>query len=119
MTWKCIRLDLARTEDFPQGSAGRSYLLRLPLGEDGRIDEAALRGNPGHATVRRFWPSQPDMIGSVVRTASGWAFCYEPEEGERHFHFEAGPMRLGGEIVLTEPDGSPLPFRVASLRRLG
>jgi hypothetical protein len=43
MTWKSIRLELARTKEFPEGSASRAYLLRLPLDDRGRIYESALR----------------------------------------------------------------------------
>ena len=120
MNWTSIRLELARTPDFPEGSASRSYLLHLPLGEDGLIDEDSLRKTPASATVRRFWPSEPDMAGYVVRTPRGWAFSYEPgeEDDEGIFHLESHPIRPGEYITLTEPDGRRLPFRVASLKRL-
>ena len=37
MKWKVIRLELASNWEFPKGSAGRSYLIRLPLTDDGAI----------------------------------------------------------------------------------
>lgn len=117
MNWKCIRLELARTPDFPEGSASRAYLLRLPLDRDGHIDAAAIAAEPGQATVRRFWPSEPDMIGYVIHTPDGWAFSYEPGEAddEAVFHLETHAIRIGEYVTLTEPDGRKLPFRVASL----
>jgi hypothetical protein len=117
MNWKSIRLELARTKGFPQGSASRCYLLRLPLDERGFIDEAPARAVPAQASVRRFWPSQPDMVGQVIRTPEGWAFSYEPagEEDERVFLLETNPFRIGNRIRVTEPDGQQLPFRVASV----
>lgn len=117
MTWTTVRLELARTPDFPAGSPSRAYLLRLPLGEDGLIDEAELDKAPGRATVRRFWPSQPDLVGYVIRTPEGWAFSYEPgeDDDEAVFHLETHPLRLGDYVTLTEPDGQRLPFRVASM----
>ena len=120
MNWKCIRLELARTPDFPEGSASRAYLLRLPLDEDGRIDAAAIAAEPGQATVRRFWPSEPDMIGYVIRTEDGWAFSYEPGDAddEAVFHLETHPIRIGEYVTLTEPDGRRLPFRVVKLEPL-
>ena len=120
MNWKSIRLELARTREFPEGSVSRSYLLRLPLDADGKVDAAAVIRDPAQATVRRFWPSEPDMIGYVVQTPNGWAFSYEPgeEDDEKIFHLESHPLRLGEYITVTEPDGSKLPFRVASLREL-
>lgn len=116
MSWTTIRLELARTPDFPAGSPSRAYLLRLPLGRDGLIDEAELDRTPGRATVRRYWPSQPDMTGCVIRTPAGWAFSYEPgEDDESVFHLETHQLRLGEHITLTEPDGRRLPFRIASM----
>lgn len=117
MEWTNIRLELARTADFPEGSASRCYLLRLPIGQDGLIDESAIKDAPERATVRRFWPNQPDLSGYVIRTANGWALSYRPgeDDDESVFHLENHALRLGEYITLTEPDGEKLPFRVASL----
>lgn len=119
MNWKSIRLELARTREYPEGSASRAYLLRLPLAEDGLIDEDVLSRTPAMATVRRFWPNEPDMAGYVIRTPRGWAFSYElgDDDDETVFHLETHPIRLGEYLTLTEPDGSQLPFRVASIER--
>jgi hypothetical protein len=120
MNWKSIRLELARTKEFPEGSASRAYLLHLPLNDQGLIDEAALSGSPARATVHRFWPNERDRAGYVVRTPRGWALSYEPGEAddETVFHLETHPIRLGEYVTLAEPDGSQLPFRVASLKAL-
>ncbi|MFN3944129.1 MAG: hypothetical protein ACK4K7_04280 [Allosphingosinicella sp.] len=120
MNWTAIRLELARTPEFPGGSASRAYLLRLPLAEDGLIDEAALSRRPGQATVRRYWPSEPDLSGQVIRTQNGWAFSYRAgeEDDEQVFHLESHPIRPGEYVTVTEPDGRRLPFRVASVREL-
>lgn len=117
MEWTNIRLELARTADFPEGSASRCYLLRLPLGRNGLIDESAMKSAPERATVRRFWPNQPDLSGYMLRTANGWALSYRPGEDDDEcvFHLENHPIRLGEYITLTEPNGEKLPFRVASL----
>lgn len=117
MDWTNIRLELARTADFPEGSASRCYLLRLPIGTDGLIDEPSMKDTPERATVRRFWPNQPDLSGYVIRTPMGWAFSYRPgeDDDESVFHLEHHPIRLGEYITLTEPNGERLPFRVASL----
>lgn len=121
MNWQSIRLELARTKEFPEGSASRCYLLRLPLGGDGLIDADTMRTAPAQATVRRFWPNQPDLFGYVIAAPGGWAFSYKPgeDDDEAVFHLETHPIRLGEYITLTEPDGQRLPFRVASLKPLG
>jgi hypothetical protein len=117
MNWKCIRLELARTPDFPKGSASRAFLLRLPLGEDGSIDDIAFREEPRRATVRRYWPNEPDLSGHLIRRPTGWALSYRPgEDDESIFHLETPRLLPGEYITVTEPDGRRLPFRVAGVR---
>lgn len=120
MNWKSVRLELARTPEFPEGSASRVYLLRLPLDRGGLIDERSLRASPERATVHRYWPNERDLSGYVIRTPRGWAFSYEPgeDDDEAVYHLETHPLELGNYITLTEPDGRELPFRVASLKQL-
>ncbi len=117
VSWKTIRLELARTPQFPEGSASRAYLVHLPLDEDCVIDEQARAKNPAHARVRRFWPNEPDLSGYVIRTPKGWAFSYAQgeDDDEAVFHLENHAMRQGEYITLTEPDGSTLPFRITSI----
>lgn len=119
MNWNNIRLELARTKEFPEGSASRAYLLRIPLDDQGLIEERSLRAAPARATVRRFWPNEPDMSGHVIRTPSGWALCYRIGEAheEAIFHLEMHPLRLGEYVTLTEPGGETSSFRVASIRQ--
>lgn len=121
MNWKTIRLELARTKEFPEGSASRAYLLRLPLDEDGIIDEASRSRRPAWATVRRFWPNERDLAGYVIRTPKGWAFSYRKgdEDDEILFHLETHPIREGEYVTLTEPDGRRLPFRVTTILPFG
>ena len=118
MSWNNIRLELARASQFPQGSPHRCYLLHLPLAASGLIDEEMVRAFPQRATVRRFWPSQPDLRGDVIKTLEGWAFSYESQasSGETVFHLDAHPMRIGECIPLTEPNGERLPFRVTDIQ---
>lgn len=120
MTWKRIRLELATTADFPRGSPSRAYLLRLPLGENGAIDRAAVQDEPRQATVRRFWPSQPDLAGYVIPGPRGWELAYDRAAADRATgRLESDALRLGDCVTLTEPDGQRLPFRVAALDTLG
>jgi hypothetical protein len=130
MKWKVIRLELASSWQFPRGSAGRSYLVRLPLNEDGAIDTAALEAQPSRATVRRYWPNEADMVGQLVHTPTGYAIQYEMNgfarsngdsgtngHGElRLLQFGADAIRIGEEIFLTEPDGHQVRYRVANLQ---
>ena len=117
MTWTTIRLELARTPAFPNGSAARSYVMRLPLGQNGLIDEQEYRHKPEFATVRRFWPNEPDRHGWLLRTSNGWALSYEPgeEDDEQLFRLDAHAIQPGSYLTLTEPDGERLPFVVKAL----
>jgi len=120
MTWNTIRLELACVPQFPHGSPHRCYLLYLPLEASGLIDEEKVRASPRLATVRRFWPSQPDMRGYVRKMQDGWAFSYETWDtgDECVFHLDTHPLRVGECITLTEPDGERLPFRVTNVQSL-
>ena len=119
MNWKTIRLELGSTADHPAGSAGRAYLIRLPLDAAGAIDEAALVSKPAQATVRRFWPSQADRTGHVERADGGWLLrCNGGANVETVSLLEPDPLILGEQVMITEADGARLPFRVASIRQL-
>ena len=120
MSWQTIRLELAPTPEFPVGSAGRAYLVRLPLDGNSAVDRAALQAHPARATVRRFWPCEPDRRGKVVPANDGWAFQFGGVCGCDSCPRMAATCFCIGEIVtVTEADGMRLPFRVANLRLLG
>lgn len=116
MNWKTIRLELASTPEYPAGSAGRAYLIRLPLDSTGALDEAALNRRPAQATVRRFWPCEPDRCGSVERTKVQMRLhCHGGVHGDMVSLLDQQPLRLGGQVIVTEADGLQLPFRVTSI----
>ncbi|TXC69256.1 hypothetical protein FSZ31_10120 [Sphingorhabdus soli] len=117
MQWQSIRLELARTEEFPQGSASRAYLVHLPLNNDGTVDLDELDRSRPSATVRRFWPNERDISGYVIRTENGWAFSYRvgDDDDEQLYHLETHRIVEGEYLTIHEPDGSTLPFRVARI----
>ncbi len=112
--WHIIKLELARTQEYPNGSPGRSYLIRLPLVAGGLIDEAARAGDNARATVRRFWPNEPDQSGYVLKSKNGWVFSYAVGEvdDENFCQLENHPIRVGEYLTLTEADGTRNPFHV-------
>lgn len=119
MSWQTIRLELAPTPEFPSGSASRAYLIRLPLDGDCAVDAAALAANPARATVRRFWASEPDRFGRVVHTEDGWVLQFNGARGPHaSARLRADRLHPGGRVTIVGPDGTPLPFRVADVRRL-
>lgn len=119
MNWKTIRLELAQTDEHPSGSAGRAYLIRLPLDAAGAVDQCALDERPAQATVRRFWPSEPDQCGRVERGETGWVLrCDGGRSPDRVALLESDVLEPGRKVTITQPDGTRLPFRVASIRHL-
>jgi hypothetical protein len=113
--WKNIRLELARTKGFPAGSVGRGYLIRLPLDDNDFVDEEALQRSPHRATVRRYWSTEPDESGLLVRMDGGWAMHCDGRP-VRMLELDDRPVRLGQQIAVEEPGGVLLPFRIAGVR---
>lgn len=115
--WMIAKLELTRTREFPNGSPSRSYILRVPLSDDGMIDELVRAREPRRATVRRFWPNEPDQSGYIVRKGAGWAFSYAigEDDDEELFHLEDHPIRPGGYLTIMEPSGEHLRFKVVQL----
>lgn len=119
MNWRTIRLELAGTPEFPAGSVGRALLLRLPLQNDGSIDEAEVAKRPSRATMRRFWASEPDCSGRVTRRDDGWDVrCTERHDERFHFYMPNQPILPGGKLVMATPDGTQMTFRVSDITRL-
>jgi hypothetical protein len=116
VTWHLIRLDLARSEAFPEGSHEHCYLLRLPLDERGLVDQQALRAAPERASVLRSRPDEPERTGQVGIANGGWVFSYAPGEGEDEqvFHLESHPLHRGDYVTVTDDAGEALCFEVAS-----
>lgn len=116
MSWKIVRLELARTPEFPQGSAAHAYVLRLPIDDNGLLEQSILRHPDQRPTVFRFWPGEPDRQGVVIPRGRGWVFSYAPGESddETLFHLENHAISVGEYLTITETDGEKLPFRVVS-----
>lgn len=115
MNWKSIRLELASTGEFPDGSVGRAYLLQLPLDDRDRVDRNAFAASPSKAIVRRHWGVEPDQRGRIEPLGSNWALRCDRNR-PRVLHLGRIAVRLGQRVSVLEPDGSILPFRIASVR---
>lgn len=114
MNWRSVRLELASTGDFPSGSVGRAYLIRLPLNDGDHVDKAAMLKNPGKATVRRHWSSDADQKGIVIAAGEDWNL--QCGGTSRLLKLDGTPVRLGQTVSVVEPDGTSLPFKIASIR---
>jgi hypothetical protein len=115
MSWMRIRLDLARSRDFPDGSARHGYEFVLPLDTEGKLDRAAYDKSPPLATVHRYWAGEGDSHGLIQRSGRGkWVFSFDPGEGEAEAvpHLQDHLFRPGEYLGVREPDGSEHTFRV-------
>lgn len=118
MSLKRIRLELARTPDFPNGSSDHGYEFIAPLDAKGHLDSAAWPQAKGACTVRRFWSRSPDEHGLLIHRRNGsWAFSYEPgeDDDEPIFRFDKHDFTIGEYVTVTEHDGVARPFRVVDV----
>lgn len=119
MKLSTIRLELARSHDFPNGSRERGYEFVAPLLPDGHIDADAFGKAKPQCKVRRFWPGEDERTGSLHHTRNHrWVFSYVPgeEDDESFYRLEQHVFRLGEYVTIHEPDGRDYTFRVASVR---
>lgn len=119
MALKQIRLELARSREFPEGSDKHGYEFFAPLKPDGHIDGAHFKELAQLCTVHKFWDGD-DEHGQIVRTGDDkhFAFSYRPgdEDDEPFFKLARHAFKPGEYITLTEPDGEQHTFKVVWVR---
>jgi hypothetical protein len=116
---KRVRIELARSAEFPDGSTRHGYEFVLPLRDDGSLDEEAWKKAPELCTVHRFWEGEDDKRGQLIRKPrGGWAFSYDPgdEDDEAIHRFADHQWREGEYVSVRERDGSTQTFRVVLIR---
>jgi hypothetical protein len=115
MTLMRVRLELARSPEFPEGSAARGYEFTAPLTKDGSLDAAEWKANALACTVRRFWEGEPDEHGVLAHRRGAWSFDYDPkkaEDDEPIFKLDRHTIRQGDYLSITEHDGVTRTFKV-------
>ncbi|MDR6953575.1 hypothetical protein J2X65_002936 [Ancylobacter sp. 3268] len=120
---KRIRLHLARSKQFPDGSARHGYEFVAPLDATGHIDLAAWRLARELCTVHRFWSGEPPEDGMLVHRAGGtngatWVFDYDrgaAEDDEAGYRFGDHAFAPGEYVSLRDEDGEMHTFRVVSV----
>ena len=121
MTLRTIRLELARSAEFPEGSAQHGYEFVAPLDDAERIDLEAWRQHRQRCVVRRFWAGEDDLRDHLAHSQGRrWAFHYdleaEPAADEPGYRFEAHAFRPGEYVSIAEADGVTRTFKVISVR---
>jgi hypothetical protein len=120
---KRIRLNLARSKEFPLGSDRHGYEFVAPLDADGRIDAELWRKHREHCGVRRFWAGEDDQHGRLVHKPGGkeharWIFDYDEssdEDDEAGYRFADHVFRPGEYVSIRDEDGALHTFLVASV----
>jgi hypothetical protein len=82
-TLKRIRLNLARSKEFPSGSSRHGYELVAPLDHFGHIDPHLWQRHRNQCQVRRFWQGEDDQIGPLI-FAPGEYVSIHDDSGELH-----------------------------------
>ena len=112
-----IRLELARTSDFPDGSSRHGYEFVAPIDDDGYIDAAAWRQFRDSCRVTRFWNGEI-LEGELRHVGNGWRFDFDrarAEDDEPFFKLNRHPLLPGLYVSLDEDDGVQRPFRIVSV----
>jgi hypothetical protein len=119
---KRIRLNLARSKDFPAGSARHGYEFVAPLDAKGHIDAGLWRTHRDHCGVRRFWGNEEE-IGKLVHKPGGnehsrWVFDYDEsadEDDEAGYRFASHAFVPGEYVSIRDEDGDMHTFQVVSV----
>jgi hypothetical protein len=121
---KRIRLELARSKEFPSGSAKHGYEFVAPLDSKGHIDPQLWQQHREHCGVRRFWGDDPEELGRLVHKPGGaeharWVFDYDPaasDDDESGYRFGGHAFSPGEYVSIRDEDGDTHTFQVASVR---
>ena len=120
---KRIRLHLARSKEFPSGSARHGYEFVAPLDAKGHIDPKLWQQHRGHCGVRRFWNGADEQFGRLVHKPGGaeharWVFDYDAsrtDDDESGYRFGTHVF-LPGEYVSIRDDANEVhTFQVKSV----
>jgi hypothetical protein len=123
-TLKRIRLNLARSKEFPSGSRRHGYELVAPLDEFGHIDPQLWQRYRDHCRVRRFWQGEDDQIGCLVHKSGSaeharWVFDYDPEtwiDDDAGYRFGAHKFAPGEYVSIHGDAGELHTFQVTSVQ---
>lgn len=123
---KHIKLTLARSKDYPNGSNQIGYDLVAPLDSQGRIDLPSWKKHRTACSVRYFSPGQDDKTGLLVHKAGGaehgrWIFDYDAareDDDEAGFLFGHHMFVPGEYVSIDDAGGTTHTFLVRSVTPL-
>lgn len=123
---KRIKLTLARSKDYPNGSTQIGYDLVAPLDDRGHIDVSAWKTHRAACSIRHFAPGADDKTGLLVHKAGGaehgrWIFDYNlarDDDDETGFLFGQHAFVPGEYVSINDATGTMHTFLVRSVTSL-
>lgn len=120
---KRIRLNLARSKEFPQGSSRHGYEFVAPLDNNSHIDAELWKQHRDHCRVRRFWEGEADEHGLLVHQPGGkehgrWVFDYDQTadtDDESGYRFGTHVFRPGEYVSIRNEEGEMHTFQVVTV----
>jgi hypothetical protein len=123
--FKRIRLNLARSKEFPSGSTRHGYEFVAPLDGQGHIDPKLWQQHREQCGVRRFWGNE-DETGRLVHKPGGveharWVFQYDLEpddddDDEAGYRFGSHVFAPGEYVSIRDHDNDEIhTFKVAAV----
>ncbi len=112
MSLKRITLHLARSKEFPGGSAAHGYEFVAPLDSSGHLDAEGWKKAKAECRVRRFWGDEELDLGHLVHRGGAnkggsWAFTYDiagDEDDEAGYRFGAHSFNIGDYVSIRDDD---------------
>ncbi len=123
---KRIRLELARSKEFPNGSATHGYEFVAPLDNTGHIDPALWQKHRLDCRVHRFWGDEEE-VGHLLHKPGGpeharWVFDYDGEaeyDDEAGYRFGTHSFGIGDYVSIRDDAREMHTFRVVSVTPVG
>ena len=121
-----IRLTLARSKEFPEGSSHYGYELIAPLDGEGYLDVENWKVHRADCTVRHFAEGKDDQFGMLVHKPGGkdharWVFDYDVKDAsddEAGFSFGTHRFAKGEYVSIRGTDGKLLTFAISAVEPL-
>jgi hypothetical protein len=104
MSLMLVRVALARSPDFPDGSSSHAYEFTAPLSKDGHIDASAWKVLKDKCRVVRFWGDEPEENGRLRRVGQRWRFDYNSKDDaddEPFFKLDKHALEPGAYVSIT------------------
>jgi hypothetical protein len=115
---KRIRLELARSKEFPLGSTNHGYEFVAPLDGKGRVDPHLWQKYREHCGVRRFWSGWRLTHKPGGAEHARWVFDYDPDttaDDEAGYRFGAHAFAPGEYVSIRGHEGGSHTFKVISV----